>query len=70
MQGLWCNHENYRVINMVSCKRCHRTLKNPVSIVHGYGPSCYKKALKEMKPSEIDDSELLGDNKVYMSMKQ
>ncbi len=25
------------------CKRCHRVLKNPMSVIHGYGPSCWKK---------------------------
>jgi hypothetical protein len=25
------------------CKRCKRLIKNPVSIVHGYGPSCWRK---------------------------
>ena len=25
------------------CKRCHRILKNPASVNHGYGPTCWKK---------------------------
>lgn len=37
------------------CKRCKRILKNPVSVIHGYGPSCWKKVLHEIKPIDIVD---------------
>lgn len=25
------------------CKRCHRIIKNPSSVIHGYGPVCWTK---------------------------
>lgn len=28
---------------MERCKRCKRMLKNTTSVVHGYGPTCWKK---------------------------
>lgn len=32
------------------CLRCGRTLKSDTSQILGYGPSCYKKVLKENQP--------------------
>ncbi|WP_418219622.1 DUF6011 domain-containing protein [Candidatus Formimonas warabiya] len=31
---------------MTRCRRCHRRLKDPVSIERELGPSCYKKVGK------------------------
>lgn len=31
------------------CKRCGRILKNPESIIQGYGPTCWRKFVKETR---------------------
>lgn len=36
------------------CKRCGRRLKNNESQLLGYGPSCYKKYLKEQRGRRKD----------------
>jgi len=35
---------------MVNCKRCHRELRNPQSIIDGYGPVCYVKEFGKKGP--------------------
>lgn len=32
----------------IRCKRCHRVLKNEQAKLIGFGPTCYKKYLKEL----------------------
>jgi len=49
---------------MTRCKRCHRVIKNTLSVVHGYGPTCWKKV-----PHDVVIEEESKDN-VYMSVKQ
>ncbi len=34
---------------VVRCRRCHRKLKNPKYAELGYGSTCYKKHLAEIK---------------------
>ena len=46
MKPLVTNYDN--MINE-RCLRCGRILKNEQSRIVGYGPSCYKKYLKETK---------------------
>lgn len=31
-------------MNIVRCRKCHRTLKDPESRARGYGPVCYRAA--------------------------
>jgi Family of unknown function (DUF6011) len=33
----------------MTCRRCHRVLKNRTSVDRGYGASCWKKLKKEEK---------------------
>jgi hypothetical protein len=40
---------------MTKCKRCKREIRNAISVVHGYGPVCWKRSLKEASiPVEIE----------------
>lgn len=50
---------------MTRCKRCHRVIKNMVSVVHGYGPTCWKKVPHEII-KELEENE----EKVYINVKQ
>jgi hypothetical protein len=51
------------------CKRCKRILKNPTSVIHGYGPSCWKKMLRDIGSNEtVEQNQDLKGN-VYMSIK-
>ena len=44
------------MIKMTTCRRCKRTIRNVTSVVHGYGPVCWKKALKEASiPKDIKE---------------
>jgi hypothetical protein len=47
------------------CKKCHRVLKNPMSVTHGYGPTCWKK-VQHMVELELQDRK----DKVYMNVNQ
>jgi hypothetical protein len=46
------------IVMTVKCKRCHRVLKNPASITHGYGSTCWKKVKKEVE-NELSDKDNL-----------
>lgn len=45
------------------CKRCKRIIKNPTSVIHGYGPSCWRKVPHNVPVDVVEDSN------VYMSIK-
>ena len=54
------------------CKRCKRIIKNPTSVIHGYGPMCWKKVLRDIAltvPKEIPEQNLEPKGNVYMSIK-
>lgn len=51
------------------CKRCKRVIKNPTSVIHGYGPMCWKKVLRDIVPKEIPEQNLEPKDNVYMSIK-
>jgi len=51
------------------CKRCKRVIKNPTSVIHGYGPSCWKKVLHTIVPNEIIEENQEPNGNVYMSIK-
>ena len=46
------------------CKRCKRVIKNNMSVIHGYGPTCWKKVPHNV-PTDVEDN-----SNVYMSIKQ
>jgi hypothetical protein len=52
------------------CKRCKRVIKNPTSVIHGYGPSCWKKVPHTIVPNEIIEENQQPNGNVYMSVKQ
>jgi len=37
------------------CKRCKRIIKNPLSVIHGYGPMCWKKIIKEIELNKKEE---------------
>jgi hypothetical protein len=49
------------------CKRCKRVIKNTMSVIHGYGPSCWKK-VPHTSVSTVEENQETKDN-VYMSIK-
>jgi len=50
------------------CKRCKRIIKNPTSVIHGYGPSCWKK-VPHISVSNVEENQKSNGN-VYMNVKQ
>ncbi len=52
------------------CKRCKRMIKNTTSVVHGYGPTCWKKVQHDIKVLQsiksVQKPEI--EEKVYMSV--
>ena len=50
------------------CKRCKRVLKNVASVIHGYGPVCWKKVPHIIVPKEIKENQESNGN-VYMDIK-
>lgn len=52
------------------CKRCKRLIKNTTSVVHGYGPTCWKKVQHEIEVQKYENSVQKPENeeKVYMSV--
>lgn len=51
------------------CKRCKRIIKNPTSVIHGYGPSCWKKVPHSIVSNEIINENTESNSNVYMSIK-
>jgi hypothetical protein len=51
------------------CKRCKRVIKNPTSVIHGYGPMCWKKVLSDIAPKEVSEQNQEPNGNVYMSIK-
>ena len=49
----------------MKCYRCHRPLKDPVSIQRGFGPVCYGKAVKKDKQRDIDDDQPVLQGKPF-----
>ena len=46
---------------MKLCERCNRQLKTIKSIELGYGPTCYKKHLKEQADAEFERNQVTID---------
>lgn len=49
------------------CKRCHRVLKNPESVTHGYGPKCW---LKVQRLIEQEDHKYERNENIYQNGQQ
>ena len=54
------------------CKRCKRIIKNPTSVIHGYGPMCWRKVLRDIASNvseeRVEQNQEPNGN-VYMSIK-
>ena len=46
---------------MKQCARCNRQLKSEKSMELGYGPTCYKKHLKELADAEFEKNQITMD---------
>lgn len=51
------------------CKRCHRVLKNPESVTHGYGPTCWLKVQQLIK-IEQEERKYERNENIYQNGQQ